>query len=185
MISGLTYETKSLTSNSAQQFIFQIDEQPWRTDLKRRVQHYGYVYDYKRRTVDKSMFLGKLPDWSEPLTEILVNHPDFAIRPDQMIINEYEPGQGIAYHIDCEPCFGDVIASFSLNSTCIMNFVHAKNSNKQELLLEPNSLLIIRGEARYDWKHGILARKTDKYGGTTYPRKRRISITFRKVILNT
>ena len=56
------------------------------------------------------------------------------------------------------------------------------NNSKREIFLEPNSLLIIRDEARYDWKHGIAARKTDKYNGRTYARNRRISATFRKVI---
>lgn len=185
MIAGLTYADNIFSSISAQQFIQDLDTYPWRKDLKRRVQHYGYVYDYKRRTVDRDMYLGELPDWSKPLVDILLNHDDFGIHPDQMIINEYEPGQGIAHHIDCEPCFGDVIASFSLNSTCIMSFIHAEHKGKHELLLEPNSLLIMRGEARYDWKHGIPARKTDKFNGSIYARNRRISITFRKVILNT
>jgi len=184
MISGLTYINNILTPHSAQELITQIDKQSWRSDLKRRVQHYGYIYDYKRRTVDRDMYLGELPNWSEPFINILMTHKDFAIRPDQMIINEYEPGQGIAHHIDCEPCFGDVIASFSLNSTCIMSFIHAESNHEQELLLEPNSLLIMRGEARYNWKHGIPARKADVYNGKRYTRERRISITFRKVILN-
>lgn len=184
MISGLTVVSDSLNPQLSEQLVSQIDSQDWRNDLKRRVQHYGYIYDYKRRTVDRNMYLGHLPDWSESLIEILMNHKDFAIRPDQMIINEYEPRQGIAHHIDCEPCFGDVIASFSLNSSCIMSFIHAENSQQQELLLEPNSLLIMREEARYDWKHGIPARKTDVYKGKRYTRQRRISITFRKVVLN-
>lgn len=184
MISGLTYTTNAITAGSAQDLITQIDAQPWCTDLRRRVQHYGYIYDYKRRTVNRDMYLGKLPNWSEPLIEILLNHKNFAVRPDQMIINEYEPGQGIAHHIDCEPCFGNVIASFSLNSRCVMSFIHTKNDSTQELQLEPNSLLIMRGEARYDWKHGISARKTDNYNNNVYIRSRRISITFRKVILN-
>ncbi|WP_231289239.1 hypothetical protein [Rickettsia bellii] len=29
--------------------------------------------------------------------------------PDQVIINEYMPGQGIAPHTDCIPCFSDTI----------------------------------------------------------------------------
>lgn len=183
MINGLTYLPNVINPNSVTQLIQNIDNQSWRTDFKRRVQHYGYLYNYKRSTVDPSMYMGELPDWANDLVEILIANPDFGIIPDQMIINEYLPGQGISHHIDCEPCFGDVIASFSLNSTCLMGFVHAENHTKKQLLLEPNSVLIIGGEARYDWKHGIPARKTDKYNNAVYMRGRRISITFRKVIL--
>ena len=125
MIQGLTYIPNAISISASYQLIQHIDKASWRTDLKRRVQHYGYVYDYKRRTVDKDMYLGELPAWADELVNLLVSHKDFGVRPDQVIVNEYNPGQGIAHHIDCEPCFGDAIASLSLNSTCVMSFIHA------------------------------------------------------------
>jgi len=184
MISGLIYIPNAISVSFSQRLFQTIDRESWRDDLKRRVQHYGYIYDYKRRTVDPDMYLGDLPTWSNNITNQLANLEAFAIEPDQMIINEYEPGQGIAHHVDCEPCFGDIIASLSLNSTCIMSFIHTENNQKLELLLEPNSLLIMSGEARYNWKHGIPARKSDKYQGKVLKRNRRISVTFRRVILS-
>lgn len=184
MITGLIYIPNVIDTSTAHKLIKCIDNESWRKDFKRRVQHYGYIYDYKRRTVDENMYLGKLPTWSEDITNFLATHADFGIQPDQMIINEYVPGQGIAHHVDCEPCFGDKIASLSLNSTCLMTFVHVQNNQTVELLLYPNSLLIMRDEARYDWKHGIPARKSDNFCGQKLKRNRRISITFRKVILS-
>lgn len=183
MISGLTYIPNAISKSSANKLLADIDRQVWRDDLKRRVQHYGYIYDYKRRTVTTDMALGDLPDWSIAMVHLLKNNSAFGIVADQMIINEYQPGQGIAHHVDCEPCFGDVIASLSLNSTCVMSFIHIETKTTQSLLLEPNSLLIMGGEARYDWQHGIPARKKDIFGGTIYHRDRRVSVTFRKVIL--
>lgn len=183
MIQGLTYIPDAIDRSFSHKLIQQIDNASWRTDLKRRIQHYGYVYDYKRRTIDKDMYLGELPHWANGLVELLAYNKNFGIRPDQMIVNEYEPGQGITHHIDCEPCFDDMIASVSLNSTCVMSFIHPENNRKHEIMLEPNSLLILRNEARYEWKHGIAGRKTDKYNGRTYARGRRLSVTFRKVIL--
>lgn len=44
-------------------------------------------------------------------------------RMDQAIINEYLPGQGIAAHVDCEPCFGDEIGVVSLLDSHPMEFV--------------------------------------------------------------
>ena len=41
----------------------EIDAAPWITDLKRRVQHYCYHYDYRARTVTEDAYLGPLPDW--------------------------------------------------------------------------------------------------------------------------
>ncbi|MBK7911792.1 alpha-ketoglutarate-dependent dioxygenase AlkB [Candidatus Pollutiaquabacter sp.] len=99
-----------------------IDNSIWLNDLSRRVQHYGFKYDYKARKIDNSFFIGQLPKW---LTEIALKIYDekyINFIPDQAIINEYESGQGIAPHIDCEPCFGDTIISLSLGSSCVMNF---------------------------------------------------------------
>jgi alkylated DNA repair dioxygenase AlkB len=164
--------------------IEEIDRYPWILDLSRRVQHYGYKYDYKARRLDNSYYLGALPSWQIDLAERMKDFGVIDFFPDQAIINEYEPGQGIAPHIDCEPCFGDTIISISLGSPCVMNFERAPNSRqKVEVLLEPRSLVVMKEESRFQWYHGIPPRKTDKFNGQIFQRKRRISITFRKVIL--
>ncbi|MCU0440029.1 MAG: alpha-ketoglutarate-dependent dioxygenase AlkB [Raineya sp.] len=100
---------------------------------------------------------------------------------DQVIINEYFAGQGIAHHIDCEPCFEDTIASLSLGSSCAMEFISKDKTIQHEIFLEPRSLLIITSEARYEWLHGIKAKKSDIVDGKTKVRDRRLSLTFRKV----
>lgn len=161
-----------------------IDRGSWLHDLSRRVQHYGYKYDYKARKLDHSFFLGKLPDWLQTIALSLYEKKLIDFIPDQAIINEYEIGQGIAPHIDCEPCFGDTILSLSLGSTCVMNFEKEPHSKtKVELLVEPRTLLIMKAESRYDWYHGIPPRKSDKFNGESLKRGRRVSITFRKVVL--
>jgi len=180
-IPGLQLIQDAITQEQHDHLIAIIDQQPWLTDLRRRVQHYGYRYDYKSRSVDASQFLGPLPDWSMPFLEQLQHAGLIEQIPDQLIINEYEPGQGISPHIDCRPCFGDVIFSLTLGSTCIMEFTHAEE--KTRVFLEPRSLVIMRGEARQIWKHSIPARKTDSYAGKSFERKRRISLTFRNIVL--
>ena len=107
----------------------------------------------------------------------------FSKPPDQVIINEYQPGQGITLHTDCVPCFEETIASLSLGSPCVMNFTHTNTGENTSHLLEPRSLLLFSGDARYQWKHGIAARKSDKHDGQIIARGRRISLTFRNVIL--
>jgi len=91
-----------------------IDEQEWRSDLKRRVQHYGYVYDHRARRVTQADFLSALPRLFDGLADELLSAGLFERAGDQVIVNEYLPGQGIAPHIDCQPYFGDTIASLSL-----------------------------------------------------------------------
>lgn len=54
------------------------------------------------------------PDWLLNYYHRLYDDGYFPKIPDQVIINEYQPGQSIAPHIDSVPCFGETIASLSL-----------------------------------------------------------------------
>lgn len=180
-IPGLHIIQDAITPEHHDALISVIDQQPWQTSLRRRVQQYGYRYDYKRRSVDASQFLGPLPAWSMPILEQLQCAGLIEQFPDQLIINEYEPGQGIAPHIDCRPCFGDLILSLTLNSSCVMEFT--REQKKVAVLLEPRSLLTMCAEARHAWKHSIPGRKRDSYAGTSFERKRRLSLTFRTIVL--
>ena len=178
---GLTYLENYIPEDEAERLVREIDAAPWRTDLRRRVQHYGYRYDYKARQARREDYLGSLPDLFQHLAERLTSEGQFQTVPDQVIVNEYQPGQGISAHIDCQPCFGETIASLSLLSACVMRFASLRPSRHMDLLLQPNSLLVMAGEARHDWTHAIPARKTDLVEGQTSQRTRRISLTFRQM----
>ena len=103
---------------------------------------------------------------------------------DQVIVNEYLPGQGISAHIDCEPCFKDTIVSMSLASNCIMYFTNESDRTlKIPVLLEPRSIVVLTRQARYEWMHSITARRYDEWEGIRLERGRRVSLTFRKVIV--
>lgn len=183
-IPGLVYLPNYITIEQQRALIAIIDRQNWITDLKRRVQHYGYRYDYRARGLDASSYLGELPDWLRLLADRLFKENVFTASPDQVIVNEYLPGQGIAAHIDCTPCFKDTIASLSLGSACLMDFSHPPTGRSTSLLLEPCSLVMLNDEARYEWTHGIAPRKSDIIDGIKTTRGRRISLTFRQVILD-
>ncbi len=182
-IPGLQYIEEFIDKQIEQELLNLIDRQRWLMDLKRRVQHYGYKYDYRTKKIDYSMYLGILPDWLFPIIEQMVSLNLISELPDQAIVNEYLPGQGITSHVDCKPCFTDTIISLSLNSPCVMNFDCIVNSERQSKLLKPRSLVILQGESRYLWKHGIPPRKSDQWENQKIMRDRRISITFRKVII--
>ncbi len=182
-IAGLHYLEDFVLSGGHDVLLTAVDARPWSDDLRRRVQHYGFRYDYKRRSVDQSMALGPLPDWAAELAERLLDEGITPARPDQLIVNEYLPGQGIASHIDCEPCFGGVVCSLSLGSACTMVLTRAADGQQEQIRLAPRSLLVLSGEAWYEWRHGIPARLTDRLQGETCRRERRVSLTFRTVIL--
>ncbi|MGH3848453.1 MAG: alpha-ketoglutarate-dependent dioxygenase AlkB [Pseudonocardiaceae bacterium] len=181
-IPGLSYVADYLSPDEQTELLATIDRLPWSDDLKRRVQHYGYRYDYTRKTVDHDLYLGPLPDWAGALEERLRRDGYAPRRLDQLIVNEYLPGQGIAPHIDCVPCFADTILSLSLGSSCILTMSQRKLETKLPVLLEPGGLLVMAGEARYGWLHGIASRKSDKYDGRNLSRGRRVSLTFRTVL---
>lgn len=185
LINGLEYHMNFITYSEQKKLLETIDSQIWLDDLKRRVQHYGYKYDYKRRSIDKSMLLGEIPIWCKTIGQKMQESGIINFMPDQVIVNEYVPGQGISNHIDCEPCFNDTIVSLSLVSSCIMQFTN--KNNLQEIipiLLAPCSLVVLKEDSRYNWMHGIKAVKTDNYFGQKILRNRRVSLTFRKVIIS-
>jgi len=182
-ISGLKYIPNYIDIPTEKKLIQEIDKRTWINDFKRRVQHYGYKYDYRARRIDLSMKIGDLPIWANDIAIQLKENGYFKSIPDQVIVNEYLPGQGISPHIDCEPCFEDTIISLSLASDATMMFTNEKTNEKIPVVLRKRSLVILREDSRYIWKHSIPARKSDKIDNKIVKRQRRISLTFRSVIL--
>jgi alkylated DNA repair dioxygenase AlkB len=179
-IEGLSYGAGFVTAEEEAALIAAVDAEPWLDDLWRRVQHYGYRYDYRARAVDPSLRLGPLPMWVAFVVRRLVAGGHMPGAPDQLIVNEYQPGQGIGAHVDAA-AFGPVIASVSLGAPCVINFTEIAGEGRERLVLEPRSLLVLSGPARTRWKHGIPVRASDRIGGVDVPRGRRVSLTFRTV----
>ena len=178
-VPGLRYVPGFITEREEDELISIIDRSEWRADIKRRVQHYGWRYDYKARKVDPSMFLGRLPDWAEEIARRLVASRLVPQLPDQVIVNEYVKTQGIHTHIDAGS-FADGIATISLLESWEMVFREKSTKRKIGQVLERRSLAIMSGDARYRWTHEIPKRKTE---AGRMERGRRISLTFRKVVV--
>lgn len=179
---GIIYFDGFLSQEEEAAVAHRLDAGVWSTELKRRVQHFGYRYDYKARAITADAYLGPLPPWLGVFAERLVTAGYCRDLPDQVIANEYIPGQGINAHVDCVPCFDDTIASISLLSTCEMVFRELRGSAICGVLLQPRSGVLLRDAGRYGWTHEIPARKSDVVNGVKTARGRRISLTFRKVI---
>jgi len=166
---GLTYKPNYVSEERAKEIIKFIEGQEWSKTLSRRTQQYGYEYNYAKG-VSKLEKVHPIPD----ILKI------FGEEFNQVIINEYEPGQGISAHTDHQKFFGNKIVSISLLSPIIMNF--ANNNVKIPVALEPNSCVIMEGDARYKWTHEIPSRKSDVINGTKIARSKRISLTFRNYV---
>jgi alkylated DNA repair dioxygenase AlkB len=153
-----------------------IDDQEWhscKNPHSKRTQHYGYIFNFKSRTPRKTK---PIPQWLYFILDRLLSLQIVLSIPNQVIINEYQPGQGILPHVDNCLQFQDGICSLSLASDIEMSFLQA-SLPPCAVWLQRRSLLSIHGPARYDWKHGIEARTHDG----CRPRMRRVSLTFRTI----
>jgi alkylated DNA repair dioxygenase AlkB len=171
-IPGLSYRPEYITPGEEQALVTAIDAATWNTSWERRRQPYGVSYG------PQSGARLEIPIWGRTLIERMQSE-GVCDRPfDQMLVNEYLPGQGISLHHDYLP-FGHTVASLSLLAPCVMDFRHAGTQRREWIWLAPRSLLVLADEARYEWQHGIARRKADRCDGVRRARARRISVTFR------
>ena len=59
-VKGLKYEEEFISTDEERALIEDIENQPWLDDLKRKVQHYGYKYDYRARRINQSFKIGEI-----------------------------------------------------------------------------------------------------------------------------
>ena len=151
---------------------------------KRRVASFGSSYDYD---ANERMPAPPLPSFLLPLRERAgawagVRPGDFA----HALVAEYRPGTQLGWHRDV-PDF-EVIIGLSLGAACRMRFrpypgavsrqpsavgrpssritTHESRLTPFELLLEPRSIYVLRGAARWSWQHSIPPTKALRYSIT-------------------
>lgn len=106
-IAGLSYLPGYLHEHEQRQLREAIEQAAWDTKWERRRQVYGESYGEEAEAV------APMPDWGLALAA-LMHREGIVDRPfDQMLVNEYLPGQGIALHCDYEP-FDRTVVSLSL-----------------------------------------------------------------------
>ncbi len=169
---GATLVPDIVTEAEQQRILLRISQAPWMTDLSRRVQHYGYRYDYRGSANGRHDPAPPFPRWATVIGERLSPFFDGAM-PEQCIVNEYRPGQGIGMHAD-HASFGDVVVSLSLGDAWTMNFrpraargtipprpppprpsAREGLASDEVALLPRRSALVLRGPARSAYMHGI------------------------------
>jgi alkylated DNA repair dioxygenase AlkB len=171
-IPGL-YQWHYLIGNELQKNLVScIDEHDWTSSRHRRVQQYGFLYDYQFDIVRHNEPIGELPLWLANLGKLITECS--GLPPghswNQAIVNEYIAGESTSKHID-SLMFGEYIASVSLLSQAIFRMTPKEDTlPHHDIVLKPGDLLILMGQARYLWTHQILP-----------VQERRLSITFRTV----
>ena len=168
-----------VTEAEERRILMRIADAPWLTDLSRRVQHYGFRYDYRARSSGRHAPAPAFPRWADVIGERL--RPLFDGRlPEQCIVNEYQPGQGIGMHTD-HAAFGAIVVSHSLGATWRMQFrsrsarpyVRHGLPSDEVAALPRRSALVLRATARSAWMHGI------DPAANTRQTETRVSATFR------
>ena len=158
---GLTLIGEFIDETEESTLLNIINISPWNTSLKRRTQHYGYEYKYTSRDIGDP--IEPIPVWANLYQERMLSQKIITVPFEQLIINEYKPGQGISKHTDAK-LFGDTIVSLSLGSSCNMIFRNRFDSSQvMEITLPRRTLLIMKGEARWNWTHEIPTRRIDTY----------------------
>jgi alkylated DNA repair dioxygenase AlkB len=168
---GLVYQPAFLSEAEERELLRTFEPLPFRAfefqgyTAKRRIADYGWEYDFSSRKATETK---PLPNFLLPLRK---RAAQFAGVPEQelveAIVTEYPPGAPIGWHRDV-PQFEDVIG-ISLGSACRMRFKPYKGEGKLvSVVLEPRSIYLMRGVARWQYQHSIPAVE-----------KLRYSITFR------
>lgn len=143
---------------------------------KRTTVHFGWTYDYERWRIEPA---SPIPQFLIPVraraAEVAgVQNEDFA----EVLVSRYPPGAGIGWHRDA-PMFGDVVAGISLGSSCTLRFRRKQGDTfaRAGIDLEPGSIYLLRGSARWAWQHSIHSTPALRYSVTfrTIKEKRRYS----------
>lgn len=200
-ISGLIIHDMFLSHQESEDLIKIIDsipEKEWKGDgiKSRRSIQFGYIYSDEQKGIDWTQKPTEFPDWLQKIIEKIQESKYMSLPVAQVFINEYKHHQGIQQHIDSLD-FGPEICSLSLGHSTAFTFTHdlLEEKDKEEtenpktltvkMMVFPQSLLVMTGDARYKWKHGIPYSKLvhmDHQKTFKRPNRfRRISLTFRSL----
>ncbi|KAG5844068.1 alpha-ketoglutarate-dependent dioxygenase alkB homolog 6 [Anguilla anguilla] len=143
------------------QQVYKAPKTKW-TQLKgRRLQNWGGLPH------PKGMLAEKLPEWLQKYAERISALDIFAGKTaNHVLVNEYNPGQGIMPHED-GPLYYPTVSTISLGSHTVLDFYHPINSAQTDvpqteesryclsLLVQPRSLLVLQDEMYKHYLHGI------------------------------
>jgi alkylated DNA repair dioxygenase AlkB len=175
-IPGFSLVLEYITPEEEEDLLARVENGPWETDWRRRIQQYGFGYAGQHG--GNPQLVRPFPEWLIQLARRVEKDAPFTRLPDNCVINEYIPPLGIGPHKDY-PAFGPTVACVSLGSDIVMDFAQLAEHVRVPVLVPARSFWVITGDARSVWTHGIAARLTDNIAGERRPRQRRVSITFR------
>ena len=131
---------------------------------KRRVVSFGWSYDFSRRHLAPA---APPPSWIAPFAsrvEAFASLKPGAI--GHIVFTEYAPGAAIGWHRDKKDF--DLVFGLSLAAACPFRFRRKSGKRWERFTLDvqPRSLYLMTGEARWSWEHSIPAMAALRYSVT-------------------
>lgn len=170
---GMRYEEEFLSREEEAALLAHVGQLPLapmkyqQYEARRRVVSYGGRYDYSAQRLQQAE---PLPDWLQPLCARTAAW--LGAVPDaftQALVAEYAPGTPLGWHRDV-PDFEDVVG-VSLLDEAVLRFrpyPHVVGSKAPviKLAVQPRSIYLLRGAARWEWQHSVAPTKTLRYSIT-------------------
>nr|XP_020024284.1 alpha-ketoglutarate-dependent dioxygenase alkB homolog 6 isoform X1 [Castor canadensis] len=185
--------------------VFNAPKPKWTQLSGRKLQNWGGLPH------PRGMVPERLPPWLQRYVDKVSDLGLFGGLPaNHVLVNQYLPGEGIMPHED-GPLYYPTVSTISLGSHTVLDFYEPRQPEDDDpteqprpprqpttsLLLEPRSLLVLRGTAYTRLLHGIAPAPMDALDSTSLPsnaaacrsalpgahlvRGTRISLTIRRV----
>ncbi|MBC5763226.1 alpha-ketoglutarate-dependent dioxygenase AlkB [Ramlibacter albus] len=177
---GMRYELEFLTREEEQALVAHIAALPLDNmrykgyTARRRVVSYGGKYDYENNVLDDAQ---AVPEWLYPLREKVAGWAGIDVQQFQhALVAEYRPGTPLGWHRDVLD-FEDVVG-VSLADVAVMKFrpYPPEGTTRADVIkldLQPRSVYLLRGPARWAWQHAIAPTQSLRYSITFRTRRAR------------
>ena len=171
---GFRYQEEVLPPDEESELVERLRELPLKEFEfhgyvgKRRTLSYGWHYEFSAERLQQTE---EIPEFLHRVRERAADFAGLTAEDlPHALVTEYSPGTPIGWHRD-KGVFDDVVG-ISLASPCIFRLRRKTASawERYSLTLQPRSAYLLRGDARTQWEHSILAVETLRY-----------SITFRSL----
>lgn len=176
-LDGIFLVSDFLTEPEEASLIEAIDNDVWISSQSGRLkQDFGIKINFKKQTIKTKYFTG-MPSYSKVLLDRLRTHrvaSDFQSVELCNLDYSSERGSHIDPHIDDTWIWGERLITINLLSSTILSLVpNEKESNKVIYIPLPRRwLLVLYGDARYEYKHAIQRQ---------HIQGRRLAVTFREL----
>lgn len=172
--------------------VYAAPKPKWTCLSNRRLQDYGGV-PHKNGMIPE-----KIPEWLQTFVDKIAHLDVFSgYKPNHVLVNEYQPGQGIMPHTD-GPLFYPTVTTISCGSNTTLEILEntAERAKIGDIFLERRSLVVLQDDVYSKYLHSISEKSDDVISdkcvnvkecsqevciGAVFKRDTRISLTIRYV----